>query len=360
MDDLLLIGLYALVAGGVVGLGGAGALRLLRGRSIATHVVVLLSVTGSAVVAGIVAVAQAMFLSAHDLQVVLITVTASAVVSLTVGAVFGRRLARAAIWAGQARERERVMEAGRRDLVAWVSHDLRTPLAGMRAMAEALEDNVVHDPQTVAEYHRRIRVETDRMSRLVDDLFELSRINAGALRLALSRVPLADIVSDAIAATAPLAASRGIRIIAAESGWPTVTGSEPELARVVTNLLVNSVRYTRPDGTVRIDAGVDHGDVWLAVSDTCGGIPEADLPRLFDVAFRGERARSPERASPGPVAGVDATRGIRAAAETMTGGGGLGLAIVRGLIEAHGGQVQAHNTHGGCRFVIRVPTRPTA
>jgi signal transduction histidine kinase len=303
----------------------------------------LLAVTVAAVVAGVVVVAQAMFLSGHDLQVVLITITASAVVSLAVGALFGRRLAAAAIWADQARERERQMEAGRRDLVAWVSHDLRTPLAGLRAMAEALEDRVVSDPVTVREYHRRIRTETDRMSLLVDDLFELSRINAGALRLALSRVPLADVVSDAIATTAPLAASRGVRIVAAESGWPTVVASEPELARVVANLLVNSVRYTPPDGTVQIDAGQDDDAVWLSVSDTCGGIPEADLPRVFDVAFRGERARTPSTRGP---------------ATSPTGGGGLGLAIVRGLIEAHGGRVQALNTHAGCRFVIRLPATP--
>jgi signal transduction histidine kinase len=353
VGDLLTIGLYALLAGGAVGLAGAGALRLLRGRSITVHVCLLLAVTVAAVVAGVAAVAQAMFLSAHDLQVVLITVAASATVSLAVGAVFGRRLAAAAIWADQARTRERQMEAGRRDLVAWVSHDLRTPLAGLRAMAEALEDNVVHDPVTVAEYHRRIRVETDRMSLLVDDLFELSRINAGALRLALSSVPLADIVSDAIATTAPLAASRGVRVLAAESGWPTVTASEPELARVVANLLVNSVRYTPPDGTVRIDAGQDRDDVWLAVSDTCGGIPEDDLPRVFDVAFRGERARTPREAGP---ATTDQQAGPAPGA--TTGGGGLGLAIVRGLIEAHGGQVHAHNTRGGCRFVIRLPATP--
>ena len=344
MGDLLLIGLYALLAGSVVGLAGAGALRLMRGRSITVHVCLLLAVTVAAVSAGVVVVAQAMFLSGHDLQVVLITITASAVVSFAVGALFGRRLAAAAVWADQARARERLMEAGRRDLVAWVSHDLRTPLAGLRAMAEALEDGVVSDPVTVQEYHRRIRTETDRMSLLVDDLFELSRINAGALRLALTRVPLADIVSDAIATTAPLAASRGVRIVAAETGWPTVNASEPELARVVANLLVNSVRYTPPEGTVRIDAGQDDDAVWLSVSDTCGGIPEEDLPRVFDVAFRGERARTP--ASRGPAA--------------TTGGGGLGLAIVRGLIEAHGGRVRALNTHAGCRFEIRLPHTPAA
>jgi signal transduction histidine kinase len=186
------------------------------------------------------------------------------------------------------------------------------------------------------------------MARLVDDLFELSRINAGALRLAMSRVPLADIVSDAIAATAPLAASCGVRIVAEETGWPVVRASEPELARVVANLLVNSVRYTPPDGTVRVDAGQDHGEAWLAVSDSCGGIPEDDLARVFDVAFRGERARSPVTRrpageGPGPAGG---------------GGGGLGLAIVRGLVEAHGGRVDAHNTGTGCRFIVRIPAAP--
>src|SRR3954471_5724091 len=198
MSDLMLIGLYALGAGAVVGMVGEIALRLLRKRSIILHICVLLAITVASVVAGVAAVAHAMFLSAHDLQVVLITVGASAVVSLAVGATFGRRLAAASVWAAQARERERQLEAGRRDLVAWVSHDLRTPLAGLRAMAEALEDNVVVDPDTVAEYHRRIRVETDRMAYLVDDLFELSRISAGALRLTRVPVPLGDVVSDAI------------------------------------------------------------------------------------------------------------------------------------------------------------------
>jgi signal transduction histidine kinase len=334
VSDLLLIGAYALVAGGAVGVAGMVALRVLRRRSIAVHVAVLLGVTVAAVVAGVVTVAKAMFLSSHDLQVVLLTVGAAAVVSLAVGAVAGRQFAASAVWLAQARESERRLEAGRRELVAWVSHDLRTPLAGLRAMAEALEDGVVSDPPTTAEYHRRIRVETGRMTRLVDDLFELSRINAGALRLTLQRVALADVVSEALAAAAPLAAGRRIRLVAAESGWPTVLASEPELARVVTNLLINSVRYTPPDGTVHIEAGHDHNAAWLAVSDTCGGIPESDLPRVFDVAFRGARARTPEPSGTG---------------------GGLGLAIVRGLVEAHGGRVDVGNTSSGCRFVVKLP-----
>ncbi|MEV6633734.1 HAMP domain-containing sensor histidine kinase [Actinoplanes sp. NPDC051470] len=332
MSDMLLIGLYALLAGAVVAGLGAVVLRLLRGRSILVHIMVLLAVTVLAVVAGVGAVAFAMFLSGHDLNVVLVTVAASAVVSLLVGGLFGRRLAAAAVWARAARQRERSLEAGRRELVAWVSHDLRTPLAGLRAMAEALEDGVVADPVTAADYHRRIRVETDRMTQLVDDLFELSRINAGALRLVPTSVPLHDVVSDAIAGVAPLAASRRITVLAPETGWPVVRAGEPELARVVRNLLINSVRYTPADGTVHIAAGHDRGDVWLAVSDTCGGIPADDLGRVFDVAFRGERARTPSGA-----------------------GGGLGLAIVRGLVEAHGGRVGVRNVTGGCRFEVRLP-----
>ncbi|KUL27526.1 sensor histidine kinase [Actinoplanes awajinensis] len=333
MRDLMLIGLYSLIAGAVVGLAGAVVLRLLRGRSITVHVCVLLAITVTAVVAGVGTVAQLMFLSGHDLQVVLVTVAASAVVSLGVGTVFGRRLAAAAVWAAQAREQERRMEAGRRDLVAWVSHDLRTPLAGLRAMTEALQDGVVADPRTVAEYHRRIGAETDRMSSLVDDLFELSRIHAGALRLTPTDLPLADIVSDAVAAVTPLAVGRGIRVVAAGERWPMVTGGAAELNRIVSNLLTNSVRYTPANGTIQIEAGRDAREVWLTVSDSCGGIPEADLPRVFDVAFRGTRARTPEGA----------------------GGGGLGLAIVRGLVEAHGGRVQAGNITGGCRFEVRLP-----
>lgn len=340
MTDLLLIALYALLAGALVATAAAGALRLVRRRSIAVHVGVLLAGTVGSVVAGIVTVATAMFLSPHDLQVVLLTVVAATAVSLVAGLTAGRRLAATAVWAAQARENERRLEAGRRELVAWVSHDLRTPLAGLRAMAEALEDGVVTDPAGVAEYHHRIRVETDRMTRLVDDLFELSRIHSGALHLELARLPLADVVSEALATAAPLAAGRRIRLVAAEHGWPTVLASEPELARVVTNLLVNSVRYTPPDGVVRVEAGHERDHTWLAVSDTCGGIPEEDLPRVFDVAFRGERARSPQPSGPG---------------------GGLGLAIVRGLVEAHGGRVAVDNTGTGCRFEVRLPSpSPTA
>src|SRR5438067_13556206 len=207
---------------------GVVAHRFLRGASIVWHICLLVAVCVLTVLAGIVAVAQAMFIDEHDLRVLFLVVGLSGTVSLAAGWLLGRRLAAAAMWAAEAREKERAAEANRRDLVAWVSHDLRTPLAGMRAMVEALEDGVVADPETVAEYHRRIRVETDRMAALVDDLFELSRITAGALRPSRERVPLGAAVSDAVASAAPVAATRGLKPVAEESGRPGVEGNTPE------------------------------------------------------------------------------------------------------------------------------------
>ena len=113
---------------------------------------------------------------------------------------------------GQARNRERTLEASRRELVAWVSHDLRTPLAGLRAMAEALEDQVVIDPREVSSYHTQIRREVDRLSVMIDDLFELSRIHAGALRLSRRMVGLDDLVAEVLASAEPVARARGVRL----------------------------------------------------------------------------------------------------------------------------------------------------
>jgi signal transduction histidine kinase len=333
MTDMLVMLLLALVAALLVAGPGIVALRVLRRRSITVNIVALLVITVLAVLAGILAVAMEMFLSRHDLNVLLIVLGMGGAVSLAVGVWLGRRLGADAVWAAEARDRERQAEASRRELIAWVSHDLRTPLAGLRAMAEALEDGIVGDPETIAEYHLRIRTETDRMSRLVDDLFELSRINAGALNLTMAAVSLGDIVSDAVASAEPVAAASGVRLVTDGAAWPTVRGSEPELSRVVANLLRNAIRHTPPDGTVVVTGGRDADSGWFAVSDACGGIPEPDLPRVFDVAFRGQSARTKEE----------------------EGGGGLGLAIVRGLVEAHRGRVAVTNAGAGCRFEVHLP-----
>ena len=319
-------------------LAGWLALGLLGRRSIgaSVSVVVLAGVLG--LVAAVLGTAYAMFLSPHDLGVVLLVLASAGTVALLSALALGRRLARRSVWEREAADRERALEAGRRELVAWVSHDLRTPLAGLRAMAEALEDGVVTEPAQVASYHAAMTRETERLGDLVEDLFELSRIHAGALRLRLETLSLADVVSDAVATVHPAASARRVRILADRTGaWPDVHGSDPELGRVVRNLLVNAVRHTAPESTVRLAAGADSDGAWLAVQDACGGIPAADLPRVFEVAFRGEAARSPD------------------------GGAGLGLAIARGLVEAHRGRIAVENAGPGCRFVIRLPAaRPTA
>ena len=241
----------------------------------------------------------------------------------------------------ESRERERALERSRRELVAWVSHDLRTPLAGLRAMAEALEDGVATDP---ARYHLQMRQAADRLAGMVDDLFELSRIHAGALRLTLESVALADLVDGALAEGQPLARARGIEL----SGLVTTPGRRPRRCQGtvprLSNLVVNAIRHTPEDGTVRIEASAltsagEGGEqqVLLSVTDACGGIPEEDLDRVFDVAWRGTAARTPETESP------------------VGAGAGLGLAIVRGIAEAHSGAVTVGNVDGGCRFEMHLP-----
>jgi signal transduction histidine kinase len=178
-----------------------------------------------------------------------------------------------------------------------------------------------------------MRVETDRLAALVDDLFELSRINAGALSLHMERASLGDLVSDAIAATAATADARGVRLEGQlTSDAPELDLSVPEMARVLRNLLENAIRHTPSDGTVKVEAGIDDTNAYVAVADACGGIPEGEIGRVFDVAFRGQPARTPDN-----------------------GGAGLGLAIARGIVKAHNGEIDVHNQDGGCRFVVRLP-----
>jgi signal transduction histidine kinase len=233
----------------------------------------------------------------------------------------------------QSRTRERTLEASRRELVAWVSHDLRTPLAGLRAMAEALEDQVVIDPRTVSQYHSQIRREVDRLTAMIDDLFELSRIHAGALRLTRRMVGLEDLVAEVVASAEPVARSKGVRLTgAAVRGLPVFIDSA-EMGRALRNLVTNAIRHTPSDGVVDVLAEAQGGMACVTVSDACGGIPPGDLPRVFDVAFRGESARTP-----GPQEGA-----------------GLGLSIARGIVEAHSGQIAVRNSGPGCQFLIRLP-----
>ena len=205
------VALLAAVASAAVGVMGLAALALARRHSLGAASMVVPAVAVLAVIAGVVATARAMFLSSHDLTVVLVVCAVAGLVAGGFGALIAWRVAaleQESKRLAEERVRAEAAERTRRDLVAWVSHDLRTPLAGMRAMAEALEDDVVDDP---ARYHRQMRVEIDRLSAMVDDLFELSRIHAGTLHLVREQSPCSDVVGDVLAAAEPLASSRGVR-----------------------------------------------------------------------------------------------------------------------------------------------------
>ncbi|SDJ49379.1 histidine kinase [Frankineae bacterium MT45] len=240
----------------------------------------------------------------------------------------GRRLT-------ESRERERAVETSRRELVAFLSHDLRTPLAGLRAMSEALEDGVADSPDL---YYKQIRVEVERLTNMVNDLFDLSRIQAGAFTLSSETVALDDVVSDCLAALAPLARARGVRLSGQTSGAATVSGDGHELNRALTNLVANAIRHTRTDGaidvTVQVRANPPLAEV--VVRDECGGIPREDLDRVFEIGFRGEAARTPQHQ------------------EEVSAG--FGLAITRGIVEAHQGTIEVRNVDGGCSFTVRLPT----
>jgi len=348
---------------------GVGLLLLLRRRSVTGLVAVGALVALGCVAAAVAVTAQVMFVSGHDLRivlvVVLVAVPAGSVVALTAGRWVGagsRELARAARAIGgagyrpgvrpataelaavadeldcahhrlvEARERERAVETSHRQMVAGMSHDLRTPLAGLQAMAEALEDGVAADPATVTRYHQRIRAEADRLSGMVGDLFELARIQ-GSLQLRMQHIGLQNLVDEALASAGPLAQAKGIKLGGYAQPAVPVEVDATALGRALSNLLANAIRYTPAEGTVEVAAAVEDGRACLAVADSCGGIPAADLPRVFDVAFRGEAARTP---------GGDS-------------GAGLGLAIARGIVEAHKGEIAVVNQGNGCRFVVRLP-----
>ena len=375
----------AALLAGTVGAGalaaavlGAAVLRACRGRSVGLQSSLVAITSVAAVAAGMLVSGWAMFVSGHDVGLLAVATVAGAGVGLAVALSLGHHLGRASQSLGllarrigegahatadppgppmaapaelaavaeelqemaarldQARTAERAVEASRRELVAWVSHDLRTPLAGIRAIAEALEDGLADDEETVRRYHRALREEADRLSGLVDDLFELSRIQAGALRLQLERASLTDLVSDAMAAAHPVADAKNVRLEGRVAGpTPELVLSTPEVLRVLRNLLDNAIKHTPSDGTVWVEAGIDDGRAYVSVEDACGGIPDTDIDRVFDVAFRGAEARPPGD------------------------GAGLGLAIARGIVEAHRGEIVVANQGAGCRFTVRLPLAQT-
>jgi signal transduction histidine kinase len=369
-DDVAVLILLAAGAATATGLLGALLQRAFRRGPVVQQALVVALTPLVASVAGAVLAARAMFVSDHDLAALLVVVTAASGVAVVTGLGLASRLGVAtrdlgalaerlgdttvdatvvpesrelsrlaeqltatSIRLAESTARERTLESSRRELVAWVSHDLRTPLAGIRAMVEALEDGLVQGDD-VSRYHRTLAVEADRLAGLVDDLFELSRIDSNTLQLSLERVSLGDVVSDALAGADPVARAKGVRLDGTlHEPVPVVFVAAAELSRVVHNLLDNAIRHTPADGAVVVETGCDDEVAFISVLDSCGGIPTEDIDRVFDLAFRGDTARTP---------------GER-------GGTGLGLAIARGLVEAHQGEIAVLNEASGCRFTVRLP-----
>ena len=225
----------------------------------------------------------------------------------------------------------RRLDQVRRDFVANASHELKTPAASIQAAAETIRTAASEDPSVVPRFAAQLEREAARLSRIVSDLLDLSRLESGS---ALDEsVALDAIVRDEGERFEEPAAEAGVGLSVRADGIPRVRGSSRDLALLVRNLVDNAIRYTRPGGHVDVDLTSDHGEVVLAIVDTGLGIPSRDLPRIFERFYRVDRARSRE-----------------------TGGTGLGLSIVKHVAENHGGRVEVTSELGqGTRFEVRLP-----
>ncbi len=385
MGDMTEILIYTALA--CLGTAGVGALvlRAVRSRSLFWSIVVAALIPLLAVTASVVLNVRLMFISTHDSTAVSVALALATVIGVLLSFVLGRRvsagsrqltsalreLALPGAPRGEtpaagpdrsatanpsspaeivalareldvtrdrldaAQRRALALEDSRRELVAFMSHDLRTPLAGLRALAEALEDGVIDDAPGAL---RQMRQTVDRMNGLVGDLFELSRLHAGPSTATEPRamVSLLELAHDIAGELGAHATRHGVRLdvdVCDDGDRLAVRGNSDELARALTNLVGNAIRHTAAGGAVVLSARrQEDGAIRIAVTDGCGGIPENDLDRLFDVGWRA----APERG-------------------TEDAGAGLGLAIARGVVEGHAGSIDVANVPGGCRFDVVLP-----
>lgn len=227
-------------------------------------------------------------------------------------------------------ESERRADRVRRDLVTAVSHDLRTPLAGLRAMVEAIDDGVVDDSESLQTYIIEMKRSVHSLSQLVDDLFELVQLDASAIETESGRARLEAVVAAAVDACRGNALEKGLQV-EMDLGDAGQRLCSPRITRVLQNLLQNSIRHTPADGTVRVEARIDSDRLELVVTDTGEGIPASQLGRVFEPFWRGDGARS-------------------------TPGAGLGLALAKRITEALGGDIRVDSPpREGTRFAVVLP-----
>jgi signal transduction histidine kinase len=223
----------------------------------------------------------------------------------------------------------RQVEEARRGLVAAASHDLRTPLASLRLLVEAVDDGVAGEDRD--RYLGEIRTHVAVLSDLIDDLFELSRIEAGDISWTMRRVELGDLIGDTVAAFRTSAEERGVHLAAELPGEKVVAEADAEkVQRVLYNLIQNAIRHTPADGSVTVRAKGGPSGVEVEVADSGEGVPAGQNERVFDAFYRGDSARDGD-------------------------GAGLGLAISRAIVEAHGGRIWLEDGHPGTRVRFTLP-----
>jgi signal transduction histidine kinase len=231
-------------------------------------------------------------------------------------------------------QKQRELESMRRDLIAWVSHDLQTPLTSMRAILEALSDGIVDDPETVKRYLNTAQRDVRSLSALIDDLFQMAQLDAGGFPLHRAPASLSDLVSDTLESFTELAKQQGITLEGqVESDVDPIFMDTQAIGRVLNNLIGNALRHTPPNGRVSVWVRRTGPRVEVTVSDTGEGIRAEHIPHIFERFYRAEKSRN---------------RG--------TGGAGLGLAIARGIVRAHGGEIRVESQVGkGTQFTLHIP-----
>jgi len=231
-------------------------------------------------------------------------------------------------------QKQRELENMRRDLIAWVSHDLQTPLTSMRAILEALSDGVVDDPEMVNRYLHTAQRDIRSLSVLIDDLFQMAQLDAGGFPLNRAPASLNDLVSDTLESFSELAYRESVTLEGkVESDVDPVTMDTQAIGRALNNLISNALRHTSAGGKIYVSAWRIGQSVEVIVSDTGEGIRAEDIPHIFERFYRSEKSRN---------------RG--------TGGAGLGLAITRGIVRAHGGDIRVESESGkGTRFIFYIP-----
>jgi signal transduction histidine kinase len=382
--DLIDMALYLFISGAVSLSLGVAIVIVLERRvrlSLVARSAIVPLVTAGVFVGNILVLAQMMFISTdHDLQVVLAvtafgvivsSVFASWAASMTSGRIVRVTEALRTLAAGgrsvsldvdghdeiatlagdvdalarrlrDADDERAALDAERRELTAAISHDLRTPLSTIRAMIDALEDDVVSDPVEVTRYFVTMRRDVERLNRMIDDLFELAQIDSGALKLRRERIAIHEIVAEVVDAMRARADRAGVhlRLSIASSGPPALLDGD-RIERAISNLLRNALEHTPAGGEIHVQVTADEAEWSVDVADTGEGIDERDIESIWTRFYRAERSRSRTNDS--------------------SEGAGLGLAITKGIVELHGGSVAVRSRRGeGAAFTIVLPVTAPA